>query len=376
MKISLVMIVKNEERTLEKCLRSAVSLVDEMIVADTGSADGTKAVAERMGAKVYDYGWTNDFSDARNFALSHSSGDWNLILDADEILRTCQRDELEQAVDWYVKRHGKRWMGAITRYDVYPDGEGTSVSVASIPRLLPAGMRYTGIIHEQPDTEYPCYKLSLEADHDGYLRGDKGARNLSYLYEAVRGCPEDLYYKFQLAATLRNLKRFGDSLYWFRDFYAGYIRERKEWRNNVRKQGLYLTEGVLLYLYTLLDIGNSACLEEACAVVKNECPILGERADFWFVCGLFYMKLVLSDVAKYVHLLPEIEASYLRCLSIGERENQDRVIGTGSFKAAYNLGTWYEVSGQKDKAAYYYMEAAKEGYEPAKKRLELMGKCQ
>ena len=142
MKISLVMIVKNEERTLEKCLRSAVSLVDEMIVADTGSADGTKAVAERMGAKVYDYGWTNDFSDARNFALSHSSGDWNLILDADEILRTCQRDELEQAVDWYVKRHGKRWMGAITRYDVYPDGEGTGrtkfcISAVLSDRMMP-----------------------------------------------------------------------------------------------------------------------------------------------------------------------------------------------------------------------------------------------
>lgn len=375
MRISLVMIVKNEERSLEKCLRSAVSLVDEMIIADTGSTDGTKAIAERMGARVWDYKWTNDFLAARNYALSHSSGDWNLILDADEILRPFQRDELEQAMGRYVKHHGASWMGAITRYDVYPDGEGTSVSVASIPRLLPAGMRYTGIIHEQPDTEYPCYKLPLEADHDGYLRGDKGERNLSYLEEAVKRCPEDLYFKFQLAATLRNMKRLGDSLYWFRDFYAGYIRQRKEGRNNGKEAGMYLTEGVLLYLYTLLDIGNSACLEEAYAVVKNESHILGERADFWFVCGLFYMKLVLSDVAKYVHLLPEIEASYLRCLSIGERRNQDRVIGTGSFKAAYNLGTWYEVSGQKDKAAYYYMEAAKEGYEPAEKRLELMGKC-
>ncbi|MBE7726788.1 MAG: glycosyltransferase family 2 protein [Enterocloster citroniae] len=373
MKISLVMIVKNEERTLEKCLRSAASLVDEMIVADTGSADGTKAVAERMGAKVYDYGWMNDFSDARNFALSHSSGDWNLILDADEILRPCQRDELEQAMDRYVKHHGARWMGAITRYDVYPDGEGTSVSVTSIPRLLPAGMRYTGIIHEQPDTEYPCYKLSLEADHDGYLMGDKGERNLSYLEEAVKRCPEDLYYKFQLAATLRNMKRYGDSLYWFRDFYAGYTGELKEGRTHI---GAYLPEGVLLYLYTLLDAGSGACLEEAYAVVKNESHILGERADFWFVCGLFYMKLVLSDVATYVHLLPEIEASYLKALRIGEQKNQDRVIGTGSFKAAYNLGTWYEVSGEKDKAAYYYMWAAKEGYGPAKKRLELMGKCQ
>ena len=113
MRISLVMIVKNEERSLEKCLRSAASLVDEMIIADTGSTDGTKAIAERMGARVWDYKWTNDFSAARNYALSHSSGDWNLILDADEILRPFQRDELEQAMGRYVKHHGASWMGLL-----------------------------------------------------------------------------------------------------------------------------------------------------------------------------------------------------------------------------------------------------------------------
>lgn len=370
MKISLVMIVKNEERSLEHCLREAALLVDEIIIADTGSTDGTRAIAEKMGARVYDYGWTDDFSDARNFALDQSTGEWNLIMDADEYLRPCSRKTLEQAIAKNVCRFGNRWMGAIVRYDVYQDGTETSMSITSLPRLLPSGVRYTGIIHEQPDTELPCYRIPLEADHDGYLRENKGERNLPYLKEAVKRCPEDAYFKFQLAATLRNLKRYQESLCWFRAFYSGLPGYENEERGSQRTEGLYVTEGKLLYLYTLLDVGSTPCLEEAGAVIDREEPVLGNRADFCFVCGLFYMKLVLSDVGRYVHLLPEIENSYLKCLAIGEQPGQEGAIGAGSYKAAYNLGLWYEVSGQKEKAGLYYKKAAAWGYGPAAHQLK------
>lgn len=375
MRISLVMIVKNEERSLEKCLRSAASLADEIVIADTGSSDRTKAIAGKMGARIYDYGWTDDFSAARNFALDHSGGDWNLVLDADEYLRPCTRKELEQAVNRLVLRHGNNWMGAMTRYDAYPDGEEVSVSITSIPRLLPAGVRYTGIIHEQPDTDFSCYRIPLTADHDGYLQGggeNKGERNLPYLQEAVKRCPEDMYYKFQLAATLRNLKQYQDSLKWFRAFYSAFSSSGGTREKRRGTEGAYCTEGILLYLYTLLDVGDPPCLEEAHGVIEQEKAFLGSRSDFCFICGLFYMKLVLSDVGKYVHLLPEIEASYLKCLQIGESPERDGVIGTGSFKAAYNLGLWYEVSGQVPKAVYYYSQAAGEGYGPAVERLKFL----
>lgn len=387
MKISLVMIVKNEERSLEECLRRAIPLVDEIVIADTGSTDRTKAIAQAMGARIYDYGWTDDFSAARNFALDHSTGEWNLVLDGDEYLRPCTRTLFEQAVMRNVQRFGDRWMGAVTRFDVYPDGEEESMSVTSIPRLLPAGVRYTGIIHEQPDTDAACYRLPLEADHDGYLRGDKGERNLPYLQEAVKRWPDDLYYKFQLAATLRNLKHYRESLEWFRDFYGGFCVNRKQGGmgrteglrpglhgNGPGAEGAYLTEGLLLYLYTLLDVGDKQCLEEAGEVIGREEPAFGHRSDFCFVCGLFYMKLVLSDVERYVPLLPKIEASYLKCLKIGECPGQDGVVGTGSFKAAYNLGLWYEVSGQREKAEYYYGQSDKAGYGPAAKRLKFLRK--
>jgi glycosyltransferase involved in cell wall biosynthesis len=86
MSITLCMIVKNEADRLPACLAAARDCVDEMIVLDTGSTDNTAAIARDLGAKVYDYAWTNDFSAARNVSLGYGTGDWILVLDADEIM--------------------------------------------------------------------------------------------------------------------------------------------------------------------------------------------------------------------------------------------------------------------------------------------------
>ncbi len=80
------MIVKNEADRLPACLAAARDCVDEMIVLDTGSTDDTAAIAQELGAEVYDYVWTNDFSAARNVSLGYGTGDWILVLDADEIM--------------------------------------------------------------------------------------------------------------------------------------------------------------------------------------------------------------------------------------------------------------------------------------------------
>lgn len=357
MKFNLVMIVKNEERSLMKCLKAARGLVDEIIIADTGSTDRTLEIAKEMGAKVFSFPWVNDFSAARNFALDQSDADWNLILDADEYLRPCSRKNLEKL----LKGRSGIWLGGITLYDAYRDQGGISQSTSVLPRILPRGVRYAGIIHEQPEGNYPCYSLPLAADHDGYLYEDKGGRNLPYLRKAVNQYPEDGYYQFQLASTLRNLKQLEESLEYFRNFYR-----------LAQPQETYRAGGTVLYLYTLLDLGTPQCLDEAAEIVEREEKILGSWSDFCFVCGLFYMKRVLSDVARYVGLLPRIESCYLQCLRLGEQPELGGVVGTGSFKAAYNLGTWYEVSGQAEAAVKYYRMAAGDGYEPAKDRLKAM----
>ncbi|MDZ8257429.1 tetratricopeptide repeat protein [Nostoc sp. ChiQUE01b] len=98
MSLSLCMIVKNEAATLPKCLSSVRKVVDEMIVLDTGSIDRTPNIAQQLGAKVHHFKWCNDFSAARNAALKYVTGDWILVLDADETLTPTIVPQLREAI--------------------------------------------------------------------------------------------------------------------------------------------------------------------------------------------------------------------------------------------------------------------------------------
>ena len=84
--LSLVMIAKDEEANLVRCLQSAAPWVDEIVLVDTGSTDRTPEIAREFGARVYHHAWENDFAKARNQALGYAQGAWCLQLDADEEL--------------------------------------------------------------------------------------------------------------------------------------------------------------------------------------------------------------------------------------------------------------------------------------------------
>ena len=97
--LSLSMIVRDEAERLAACLRSVQGFVDEMVVVDTGSCDDTVAIAEGLGATVHRIDWPGDFAPARNQALQWVSGDWVLVLDADEQLRPEAREPLRQLME-------------------------------------------------------------------------------------------------------------------------------------------------------------------------------------------------------------------------------------------------------------------------------------
>lgn len=86
MKISTCLIVKNEADNIGRCLDSIKDISNEIIVVDTGSTDNTKEIALKIGAKIFDYQWDNNFSKAKNYALSKATGDWIVFPDADEYL--------------------------------------------------------------------------------------------------------------------------------------------------------------------------------------------------------------------------------------------------------------------------------------------------
>lgn len=92
--VGLSMIVKNEAQTLAACLRSVSGIVSEIVIADTGSTDGTASIAREFGATVVSVAWENHFANARNAALRLMSTDWVLVLDADEELDVEARNQI------------------------------------------------------------------------------------------------------------------------------------------------------------------------------------------------------------------------------------------------------------------------------------------
>lgn len=350
MTLNLVMIVKDEEDCLKECLERARALVDKMIIVDTGSVDRTKEIAQAFGADVYEFKWCNDFASARNFALNRSDSDWNLVLDADECLAECKRSDIAE----FMENMGH--LGLIACESAYQDHGETSHSVTYIPRLLPGHVRYKGKIHEQPNSPLPQELVPLLVEHSGYLDEEqKTQRNLPYLLEMLKHNPDNAYIQYKAACSLHHVGRSEEALSWFKRFYGS------------APDAEYRTDGVIHYLYTLIDLKQ---YEHALRLVEQEEERLYDCAAFQFACALFFMKLVLFDTEKYIDYLPRIEECYLTCLHIGEKPGVDGVLGLGSYKAAYNLGTWYEVSGNPDKARLAYEMADKWGYEPAKERLK------
>ncbi len=96
--LSLAMIVKNEAHRLGRCLDSVKGLADELVVVDTGSTDGTVALAEAAGARIGHFKWCDDFAAARNEALRLCTGTWILVLDADERLDPAALPRIRQTL--------------------------------------------------------------------------------------------------------------------------------------------------------------------------------------------------------------------------------------------------------------------------------------
>lgn len=166
--LSLCMIVKNEIHNLPRCLASVKPYVDEMIVVDTGSEDGTPEFAEEYGAKVSYFEWCNDFAAARNYAISQASGDWIFMPDADEELVVESEDFLEQLT---LQPDILVYSIALTEVN---DQSMTPAYLIRLLRNLP-DIKYAARFHEQPRYQNQCIK----ENHIGYL---EGVRILHYGY--------------------------------------------------------------------------------------------------------------------------------------------------------------------------------------------------
>uniref|UniRef100_UPI0012FA2709 glycosyltransferase n=1 Tax=Zavarzinella formosa TaxID=360055 RepID=UPI0012FA2709 len=145
-KVSLTMIVKNEERHLPDCLASVHDLVDEIIIADTGSTDRTREIAASFGARVIEFPWIDDFAAARNAALEQATGDWVFWMDADDRLDEANRGKFRDLIRTLDDKHTARVMKCHCLGD--RPGSATTVDHVRLFRRLP-GVRWKYRVHEQ-----------------------------------------------------------------------------------------------------------------------------------------------------------------------------------------------------------------------------------
>lgn len=204
--LSIGMIVKNEIRCLEKCLKALTPLRQavpcELVIADTGSTDGTREIAARYADIFFDHPWENDFSAARNAVLSRCSGKWYLSLDADEYLDE-NFDTLVQFLlaPTLVEADVKGVLLTISNFrDQTLDKETASSFLALRLARCHPGLCFIGQVHERfniLDSESLAALPSLILWHDGYAyetpaqSRKKSERNMALLEEELKKTPND-----------------------------------------------------------------------------------------------------------------------------------------------------------------------------------------
>lgn len=276
--LSLCMIVRDEEQFLDECLKSVRGVVEEIVVADTGSLDATVAIAERHGAKVVRHMWDDDFSAARNCSLAHATGDYVLILDADERLVAESASSLRDAVD-----RGGWDLGFLPFVNIGDDGRpcGRQWEAPRVYRRTP-GLRYIGRIHEQMLQALDTVRATSIAStvvHYGYQTVVHGAKNKAdrnrALLEKALNDPEArdpilrtnyLFHRANLANGRELFERFAS--------FSSYVAE--QWGDEPPRLP-WVTGGLAEYCRLLNDVhryDDAAELARRLLERHGECPLL------------------------------------------------------------------------------------------------------
>jgi glycosyltransferase involved in cell wall biosynthesis len=242
------MIVRDEEGNIERALTWGRDIVCEQIVVDTGSTDRTVEIAERMGAKVFHFKWVDDFSAARNFALSKARGNWIAFLDADEYFSDRDAPRLLDILKQLNPIAGCTSV-RMPLVNIRDDGQAGEAAVQE--RVFRnSELKYVGAIHEvlapaKANGVYrPVMTNAITIIHTGYsktayAKTNKLERNVEMLRRELESRPDDPNVMAYLADSLlvRNVRNGSgsyDSLAEIRRLYADSLLEDKPMSNGVK----------------------------------------------------------------------------------------------------------------------------------------------
>ncbi|KNZ70380.1 family 2 glycosyl transferase [Thermincola ferriacetica] len=340
--LSLCMIVKNEEAMLPRCLKSVSGLVDEIIIVDTGSTDSTREIGKKFNARVFDCAWDDNFSNARNFSLAQASGEWILVLDADEVLVFESRDQVKKllsdpGVEGYFIRI-VNLLGALREFETSED------FVVRLFRNKPE-YRFTGAIHEQVRLSISHHagenflkRAPLTIYHDGYLseliqKKSKVKRNTSVIIKALREQPGNPFLLYSLGCEYFVSDCFKEALSLFRQALSALsVREG------------YMPDLIIKMGLCLYKLGELSEMDLLITRYKDLYPLAPEQS---FLSGLTKL-----DMGK----LSEAEKDINECmmhLSFGSPHH----LGIKKHQVYQVLGEINEAKHSWDKAVKFYFLA-------------------
>ncbi len=362
-RLSLCMIVKNEEQFLRQCLESVQTVVDEIIVVDTGSSDRTCEIAEEFGAKVSHFAWTGSFAEARNAALEQATGDWVLVLDADEVIEPGTLLNIRELIQ-IPQPTLSGYQLKIRNFS--QDGNEVDVVEHYMMRLFPRhpSLRFQGGIHEQlvcSDESLGFERLTttdiliLHYGYTGQLMNerDKYNRNLALLEQARDREPENPFHYFNLGLTHRVQHEESKALAYFqravelctaKDIFPPYM------------------SATYCYIASLhLALGEFATALEVCETAPDMCH---DNPDYWVNYGT-----ACNSLGNYTEAIEKFKrASALRRQGFTSMVS-DRAATT--WKPLAGIGNSYLMLQRPEQADLYFRRALRENPHSAEIRLGL-----
>lgn len=397
MNLSVCIIAKNEEKNIRRCLESLKSYNFEIVVVDTGSTDDTEKIAQQYTDRVYYFQWKNNFSSARNFAISKSTKTYVMSIDCDECIDYIDVKKLQNLLAERKKQVGRIKI----RNHLTKSGTGQE-NTEWINRIFSKELfHYEGCIHEQVTAmngeEYETYQAPVVILHTGYdlpenERKQKAERNINLLQQELqrlliaflqkqdayvnvmddvglknddennKRCVQRIFSMIEagndLAVKLQHEEQLPYILYQLGKGYymAGDYREACTYFSCALSFDLnpkleYVIDMVETYGYAML---NSDQADNA-LFFENIYEEFGNTADFQFLMGLIYM-----NNARFEDAVSE----FLKAT----KHSASRNVGANSYMAFYNIGVIYECLGRADEAKRYYEMCGE--YGPAEERLK------
>lgn len=340
--ISVCIIMKNEEKYIDECLKRAASLKWELVVVDTGSMDRSKEIALKYTDKVFDFEWIKDFSAARNFASQKASNDIIFALDSDEFIEEADAKAIEKSI---IKN--KDSILCPLRINKFIRDNQEIKQHERISRIYYKSVYYyEGKIHEQlvrydgkNSSHIEAPMTMIHVGYEGTLeqRIQKAQRNADLLLIELEEKGEDPYIRYQL----------GKSYYMQQKLDKAIPEFEKCLDLNPNLHLEYVFNNIESYCYCLI---NTKQFKKALEVLNRYDGIYNDNADFEFLAGHILMNNgMLSD-------------SVIRFLKATNCKNFT-VEGINSYSAYYNIAVIFECANQKEAAIEYYEKCG--DYKPA-----------